>query len=204
MLVVGLASGCREAKVTAYRAPKDPAPAGAPTATPPAAAAGASVTPTATPVATPTMANTAVPTASGADLKWTAPADWDVKPASAMRKATYVIKGEGAETAELSVTAFPGDVGGEAANLTRWRGQLGLPDASTAETAAAVSRFEANGLKIVLADFSNEKASPPARLLGAIVPAGESTWFFKLTGSPALLEKNKAAFTAFLKTIKLP
>ncbi len=203
MLALGLAAGCREAKVTTYRAPKDTAPA-----TPPAAASAlpADHPPIAgTPAATSaTMATTPVPTASGADLKWAAPANWQLAPAAAMRKATYTIAGEGGAKAELAITAFPGDVGGEAANLTRWRTQLGLPDAPAADIAKSVTRIEAGPLKIALADFANDKAAPPARLLGAIVPAGDSTWFFKLTGSPALLEKEKPAFIEFLKTLKAP
>jgi hypothetical protein len=206
LLALGLAGGCREAKVAAYSVPKEAAPSASPAApstpamTPLSAAPAA---PAASSAAT-AMANTPVPTASGTDLKWTAPAGWTAKPASAMRKATYAIRGEGGAEAELSVTAFPGDVGGEAANLTRWRGQLGLPDAPAAEIAKAVTRLDVGTLKVALADFTNGKASPPARLLGAIVPASGDTWFFKLTGPPALLEKEKPAFIEFLKSLKAP
>jgi len=201
LLALGLAVGCRQAEVTSYRAPKDATPVAAPM--PMAASAPAAPAPTAS-AASNAMAATPVPTAGGADLKWTAPATWVAKPASAMRKATYTIKGDGGAEAELAVTAFPGDVGGEAANLTRWRGQLGLPEAPAADIAKAVTRLEAGPLKVALADFANDKATPPSRLLGAIVPAGGDTWFFKLTGPPALLEKEKPAFIEFLKTIKTP
>ncbi len=144
-----------------------------------------------------------MPTASGADLKWTVPANWESKPASAMRKATFVIKGDGGAEAELAISALNGDGGGEQSNLVRWRGQLGLPEISPAEVAAGVTRFEAGGLKMVVADYANDKATPP-RLLAAIVPVGDATWFFKLTGPAALLEREKPAFLAFLKTIKAP
>jgi hypothetical protein len=202
LLALGLAVGCRRAEVTSYRAPKDAAPAAA---APMAMTAGTPAAPAPTAAAANSaMAATPVPTAGGAELKWTAPTQWVVKPASAMRKATYTIKGDGGAEAELAVTAFPGDVGGEAANLTRWRGQLGLPEASATDMAKAITRFEAGPLKIALADFVNDKTTPPARLLGAIVPAGSDTWFFKLTGPPALLEKEKPAFIEFLKTLKTP
>jgi hypothetical protein len=204
LLAFGLAVGCRKAEVTSYRAPKDTA------ATTPTAATSASALPAdhppiaGAPAATsPTMATTAVPMASG-DLRWTAPAHWQSKPASSMRKATYAIPGEAGADGDLSITVLSSDGGGEAANLTRWRGQLGLPDAPATEIAKAVTRLEAGPLKIALADFANDKATPPARVLGAIVPVGTNTWFFKLTGPPALLEKEKPAFIEFLKTLKAP
>src|SRR4051812_22881438 len=110
-LVAGL-SGCRDAKVAYYRVPKEKVEE------PPASAS-----------ATPghSMADTAVPTAQGADLTWTAPAAWKSKPAGAMRKGSFAVTGENGETADLSITAFPGDVGGDLANINRWRGQIQLP-----------------------------------------------------------------------------
>jgi hypothetical protein len=41
-------------------------------------------------------------------------------------------------------------------------------------------------------------------MLGAIVPVGDATWFFKLSGPAALLEREKPAFLEFLKTVKAP
>ena len=122
-----LLGACRDAKITSYRVPReaDPAPV-AQTATPaaPAGAAGAA------------MASTPVATTAGMALTWKAPANWQSKPATSMRKATYTIAGDGAE-AELAITAFPGDVGGELANVNRWRGQLKLPELTADELAKA-------------------------------------------------------------------
>jgi hypothetical protein len=206
VLVLGLA-GCRERQITSYRAPKE-TPVALPPAVSPDASAAAPMAPMSAPTAAGTMAGTmagtAVPTASGADLKWTAPAGWQSKPASAMRKATFTIPGDAGAEAELSITAFPGDVGGELANLNRWRGQVELPALTAAEVDANVTRFASGGLKLAFADLNNDKASPPKRMLGAIVPVGDATWFFKLSGPPALLEKEKPAFLDFLKTIKAP
>ena len=41
-------------------------------------------------------------------------------------------------------------------------------------------------------------------ILGAIVPFGGSTWFFKLTGSGAQVRGSRAAFIDFLHTVKAP
>ena len=120
-----------------------------------------------------------------------------------MRKATYGVPGGGGE-AELSVTAFPNNVGGETANLNRWRGQLQLPPLSENELNASVTRFEANGLSFAVADFSNPQtpAAGPQHIIGAIVPFEGSTWFFKLSGADAVVAGAKPAFLEFLRGVK--
>lgn len=194
-------SGCRDREVTSYRIPKEKeTPLQPPTASAPAnpGASAASAPMTAGPSA---MANTAVPTAQGADLTWTAPSTWQLKAPSPMRKASYTVPNEtGGAPLELSITAFPGDVGGETANLNRWRGQIQLPPASEADLAKAVTRLEQGTMKFAVADFDNGQS----RVVGAIVPFNGGTWFFKLTGPTAAIAKEKTAFLDFLKTVKAP
>lgn len=148
------------------------------------------------------MANTAVATAGGAGLTWTAPSHWKPKPSSAMRKGSFAIVGEGVE-ADLSITAFPGNVGGDLANLNRWREQIKLPPVTQAEFEAAAQRVERNGLRMTVVDLVGTGAGAQ-RILGAMIPHGAATWFVKLMGPDALVAKEKAAFTAFLETIKAP
>ncbi len=194
-------AACRDQKVTAYRVPKEKDPE-LPGAVSPVTAptANAPVMPGAAGGTNPNMAATPVVTATGADLVWDAPAAWKSKAASAMRKATYIVGDAGAE-AELSITAFPNDVGGEAANINRWRGQVSLPPLAEAEMAGAVQRLTANDLAIAVVDFAG--TGPNAQhLLGAIVPYQGATWFFKLLGPDATVAKAKPEFIAFLKTVK--
>ena len=144
------------------------------------------------------MAQTAVPTDNGPQLIWKAPASWTKAPDKPMRKATYTVAVAGG-TAELSVTAFPGDVGGELANLNRWRGQVKLApvDAATAET--SLQRFQVGELAVTVADYRGADGND---LLGAIIPFSGGTWFFKFTGPHAAIESLKPAFNAFLQTIQ--
>lgn len=188
---------CGDPAVTTYRTAKEPTPAIATPAAAPAATesiAGSNAA----------MANTAVATATFAGLSWTAPAHWVAKPASSMRKATFLITGADGATADLAVTAFPGDVGGELANVNRWRGQLGLPPISENEVASIVTRFEHNGLAFAVVDFVGGSDKTASRMLGATVPVGDATWFFKLTGPDTLVASEKPAFLAFLQTVKIP
>jgi hypothetical protein len=184
-LVLLLSAGCRDEKIATYRVPKETVSDAAPS------------TPTA---AAPDMAATPVTTASGDNLVWTAPATWESRPASAMRKATYVIPGEAGTSAELAITAFPGDVGGTLANVNRWRGQLALPPIDDAALPAALTHVDFNGLHADVLELSAPDGAK--RVLGAIVPVDGVTWFFKLTGPDSLVLREKPAFIDFLKTVK--
>jgi hypothetical protein len=175
-----------------------PADAAQPVAAPTAPAAATMPPPAAD------MAGTAVRTASGPGLKWSAPAHWQNIPASGMRTGTFRATGADGATAELAITAFPGDVGGELANVNRWRGQLQLPPITAAELPAAITRLSAHGLNIAVVEFTGGTAAAPQRLLGASVPVDGATWFFKFTGPPALIEQEKPAFLAFIQTLQTP
>lgn len=187
-------TSCRDPKITTYRVPKEKSPTLPPASSTPAA--------TSTPGAS--MANTAVTTASGPGLTWSAPAQWTAKPASAMRKGSYAIIGQAGATADLSITAFPGDVGGDLANVNRWRGQLQLPLLASAELSGATTHLDVNGLHLTTVDFIGGPAPTPQRVLGAIIPVGNATWFFKLSGPSDLVGREQAAFATFLQTIRAP
>jgi len=198
--LLSVLTACREAKVTSYRAPKDSAaPRQAPAAPqeqlPPGHPAIDAAMPPDHPPVDGTAPAAAAPAADSA-LTWTAPANWTPKPGSGMRRATFSISGpEGA--ADLAVISFPGDVGGDLANVNRWRGQLGLPPVP--DLSGALDPLEANGLHIRVFDAANQGN----RMLGAIVPVSGETWFFKLTGPDALVAREKPAFLAFLKTVRV-
>ena len=193
-----LLAGCKDREIATYRAPKDPPPVM------PGAAAGDSA-PNANPMGPlspdQSMATTAVPTATGAGLTWTAPSRWTAKPASAMRRGSFSVKGDGGE-ADLSITAFPGSTGGLLANINRWRGQLGLAPLGEGDIAASTSSLDADELHLTVVDFAGTASGKPTRILGAIVPHGSDTWFFKLMGPDALVTNEKPAFLEFLKTIQ--
>jgi hypothetical protein len=206
-------SGCGDPQITTYKVPKEPVAVAAPadanhqhvhTGTPSAPAESGAPAPAAAtaPAGGTTMANTPVATAAGAGLTWTAPAHWQSKGASGMRKGTITIPGEGGASAELAITAFPGDVGGDVANVNRWRGQIQLAQQSPDEVLSSIQRLEANGLKIGVIEMANAVGATPTRVLGAMVPFEGSTWFFKVTGPDALVAKEKDAFLAYLRTIK--
>ena len=192
-----LLAACGEEKVAVYQVPKEKDPA-----MPGMASADAGGQ--AAPAAGVSMADAAVPTASGADLSWQAPAEWSPKPPAPMRKASYGVPGAGAE-AELSITAFPGDVGGELANVNRWRSQIGQAPLRPEELDASVTREQANGLSFTIVELAPGGGDANGKaILGAIVPFAGSTWFFKLTGPGPAVKAAKPAFILFLRSVKPP
>jgi hypothetical protein len=178
-----LISGCRKAEVTSYRVPKE-AP------------------PTMPGMAPADMASTAVTTAQGHDLEWQAPEHWISQPASAMRRGSYLIKYAEGPSAELSITAFPGDVGGDLANINRWRNQLQLAPLSPAELPGAYTVIQTDEFEFKLADLNNHNLAEPQRTLSAFTTFEGSTWFFKLTGNESVVASERPAFLSFLKTVK--
>ena len=132
-------------------------------------------------------------------LQWTAPAGWVEKTPGSIRKGSFAIG-----DADLAITAFPGDVGGLLANLNRWRGELQLEPLTSADLPTATVTVPAGGpsLRFLLVDFAGSAAGTPTRTLGAILPVGGDTYFFKLKGPDATVAAAKNDFLAFLATVK--
>lgn len=201
-LLCVLFAGCRKNEIVTYRLVKDPAPASSSAAPSPTTMPAASANAAADKA---NMANTAVTTASGPGLAWDAPASWSAGPERPMRKATFLIASEaGAPGAELAITAFPGDVGGNLANVNRWRQQLSLSLITEAELRGALQHLDVGALHVDLIKLVGPATPPaaPQSVLGALVPYAGSTWFFKLTGTDAIVAREQPAFLAFLRTLR--
>ena len=220
-------AACRKAEVTSYRIPKEAAPAqpampmpavangiapALPDATGPLPAGHPAIPGAATssgplPPGHPAIPADAGPSApvSASALTWTAPAEWQAKALTQMRRGSFTVRGEGNATADLSIVVLPGAAGGLAENLNRWRGQVGLAslDATQVVAQATVVKTDA-GLEFTVADLVAEGNGPRQRLLGAIASYGGEAWFVKLLGPDELVAKTKPAFLAFLNTVKAP
>jgi hypothetical protein len=199
-----LLAGCGEEKVTTYRVPKEQDAAmpgqSAPEAANPDAATPSGPAPSGP---APSMADTAVPTAEGDGLAWQAPGGWVPKKASAMRKGSFTVAGPGGD-ADLSITAFPGDVGGELANVNRWRSQIGMTPLAASELDGAVSHLQVNNLDLVVVELFPTGDPKSKSILGAMVPYAGSTWFFKLAGPGTSVQAAREAFLGFLHTVHAP
>jgi hypothetical protein len=130
---------------------------------------------------------------------WQVPAGWQEVTAGQFLVAKFTLTGDGA-TAAVNVSSSPGDGGGLAANVNRWRGQLGLPPSPD----ISATPVDITGGKASLVDFSGTDArtSQPSRLVGVIVSQAGQTWFYKLMGDAKVVESQKDAFTKFVQGVK--
>jgi hypothetical protein len=146
---------------------------------------------------TPPVSSAAAPAGDGT-LSWQLPEAWTTVNGSSARYATLAIAGADGATGELAVTHFPGDVGGDLANVNRWRAQIGLESIDEAALATRVTQVTAGPKTIKVIDATG----PKNRCAAGWVAHGGETWFFKFTGPEALVGAEKAKFTAFLESIR--
>lgn len=143
---------------------------------------------------------------SGDKPNWQVPTGWKEVPGGQSLVAKFTLSGDGSAQAAVNVSASAGDGGGLAGNLNRWRGQLGLAPLPIADAQKAATELEVAGGKALLVDMTGTDArtSQKARLVGAMVTRGGQTWFFKLMGDQTVVDREKPAFTSFVKTVKYP
>jgi hypothetical protein len=149
-------------------------------------------------------------------LTFEAPKSWkSSRPTSAVRLAQLAVEpaeGDG-YPAEVVVTSFGGAAGSLEANLERWRGQF--EDENGKRPAIETKTLEGKNCKIVRAE-THGKYHPPrfpgapaqedrenARLLGAIVTAGDATYYIRMVGPDKTMKKLTPDFDEMLKSIKI-
>ena len=136
-------------------------------------------------------------------LTWTTPPGWTSVPPSEMRVASFKVAGDNGAQADVSVVPLSGTGGGDFANVNRWRGQVGLQDASDDVLQNSAENIEAGGQPAQLFDIAGQSPDngKPAGILGVIQHRDDTTWFFKMTGDANLIEQQKPEFIAFLKSL---
>jgi len=114
------------------------------------------------------------------------------------------------KTASLTVSSAGGAV---AANLNRWREQVGLETWDQESILKALNdknelnEAEINGRGFLIVDLTGPESLGDGRekILGALTPDGsgnERAWFIKFRGPADLVASQKPAFEAFLKSIR--
>ncbi len=186
VLLLG-AWGCEEEGIRVYEAPKDP---------PRPQFAGAE------PAASDRAGGFRAPA-----MTWTPPPAWhEAERDVAMRLATFHSRDHGHDEPgiEIAVSSFPGDVGGNLANVNRWREQLGLAPLDSDEQ-----------LRDKLEPFGDEQAvhgwtlridtAGGAGMLAAIIRAAgvEHTWFVRASGDAASLDAHEQELRDFAMSFRL-
>jgi hypothetical protein len=138
-------------------------------------------------------------TEAAGEIRYAVPGGWTELAPSGIRKAHLRVADE-AGAAEMTVLVFPGDVGGPAANIDRWRRQIGLEPADESGPAEL-------GEDLVIARHPGlyvRLESEPESILAAILPLHGETWFFKMQGDTATVLAQDAAMRAFLASVEMP
>ncbi|TVP80368.1 MAG: hypothetical protein EA353_04105 [Puniceicoccaceae bacterium] len=212
MTAAFLLAGCEQAEPRSYLIPKESREAPIPESTADADKQISGFTPVqdriGTPIDSPAPSggNTQMQVLPGmaeaaqqaGDVRYTVPEGWEDFPATGIRKANLRVTDEFG-VAELTVLVFPGDVGGDLANINRWREQIGLGPI-TAEALSSVSEpysISQHGGLYVRLEGSMQS------ILGGLLPFHGSTWFFKLQGSSQTVLDNEAAMKAFLDSVQI-
>jgi len=122
---------------------------------------------------------TKIPSSTESRFPWTVPEGWvfDETPRQ-MRIATYMAPTEAGDR-EVTVTRFPGHVGGELANTNRWRGQMGLASITGGELEEHIERFSMEGYD----GYQIRIESDSGAMLAAAVfdESINQTWFVRVT-----------------------
>jgi hypothetical protein len=169
-------TGCQKDEVHTYRVPKEAEPAIS------------------------TAAATSTPSASSG-LSWTAPSHWEELPAGGVRRGSFKASNADGESADISIIAFPGDVGGLAANVNRWRDQVGLARLPDAEVQATIEHLDTPTFHIDFVNYVGTANGVSSRVAGAILEYQGESWFFKVIGPASIVDAELDAFRAFIQTI---
>lgn len=141
--------------------------------------------------------------AMAGEIKIVLPEGWVQVETGRMQRMTLQAGTPPNAVADVSLSAFPGDVGGVLANVNRWRRQVGLgPVAEGALEGIVKEQAMAQGMGWRV-DFTGSGAEPLRVVVTALGHGGE-TWFIKMTGAPAVVEGEIAAYNALLASLRLP
>ncbi len=131
---------------------------------------------------------------------WSVPTGWQEVSGGQFLVAKFVITGTGGAQAGVNVSSSASDGGGLAANVNRWRKQLGLSELTGEELAKSVQSL--GPVTLVEMVGQDARTSQPAALVGAMVSQAGQMWFYKLMGEAKVVAAQKTAFIQFVQGVK--
>ncbi len=141
--------------------------------------------------------------AEEAGFAWTTPEGWEERPPSQMRQADFRLKRDQEVECYLSVVQ-----GGIAANVLRWRGQMGLEPISPAAVAGLPqAAFLGQGgilvdLEGTFVGMGQGEPRPGYRMLGLLVEEPGRTVTLKMIGPAATVAEEKERFLELAKSFR--
>jgi len=146
------------------------------------------------------------PAAAGPGFSFAMPEGWSQQQPSSMIILAFQAGNPPEQVADVQVSAFPGDVGGQLANLNRWRRQVGLGPVDPEAASGFITAVEVSGIEAWQVDLTGPAGVTPdgsaRRMVVSAVPHDGQTWFFKLVGAESAVESQKEQYAAFLQSIQ--
>ena len=137
--------------------------------------------------------------------EWEVPPSWKPQPPpNDTVLASFALTDAEGGKANLTITVLGGVSGGLLDNVNRWRGQIGLQAVEEAELTKLAKPLDEKEGSATLVDMTGERSGQKVRLIGAVVPKGKRTWYYKIMGSERVAEQEKAAFLKFIQTARYP
>ena len=136
-----------------------------------------------------------MPKIAKAKITWKTPEEWKELPASGMRYGSFVASGD----VDISAIFLEGAVGGDLANVNRWRLQIALPPWSEEEldqNTKVISTHLGLGKVVEFSTVDKQKS-----VVAALLPYKHGIWFFKMLGKQEFVEPQKGPFTTFLSSV---
>lgn len=157
------------------------------------------------PAGHPPTTGTSSPPATGANvvkeipqMSFDVPAGWKPKAnSSSFRKISWDLSRDD-QSAEMYISTLAAGGSDIAANVSRWRGQVGLDALDGAALLDTVDEISIGGITGHVSDMIGEEKA----ILAAIVVEGQTGWFFTLKAPAAIAEAESDNFRSFLKSVK--
>jgi len=131
---------------------------------------------------------------------WQVPGDWKPEKAGQFVTAAYALPNGG----RVTVSKLGGDGGGLAANLNRWRGQVGLKPLAAKEVAGQPLKIADSQEEMQLFNLTSADSAADAEgILAGVLPLKTETWYFKFTGPVGILRKTEGVFAEFLRSVRI-
>lgn len=181
-VLIGGLTGCEQNEVAVYDIPKEPS----------VAQNAHAATPSGDPHAGVAMGK---PSLTWGDL----PETWSqANQPSSMRLASFSITGDAGESAEFAIIPMGGFAGSDAQLVNMWRMPLGLGEVEEGEAAQQAVPVSIGDDKGRLYEMAGTTEAGDTRLIVASLNRDGVSYFFKMTGSDALVAAQKDALLEFL------
>ena len=128
------------------------------------------------------------------------PKAWRATDPSPFASARFQV-GERDRVATVLVVALPRDGGGPAANVNRWRAQLGLEPLAEKEALKSLRPIRVGGVAGHAFDLTGP-GKAPLRIRAVLITRGNRTWFFRMSGPASLVAEQASAFDDFIKSVR--